>query len=257
MTHSLRITAFRAALCAFWLVVSGCASAGSAGRSIEPPFEWDVTGEFATPGTSLTLTELDRSPMGDTVRTVRISYEVRATGFASGEPVRLWTKRGAEFSWFGGTVNANGVFGLAAGMESLYKISNFVPGEPLALALASPTGDKLAQAKAFPFPIEAHGTNGCSILMSLEDTAGRMWFVTLRGFEPNQPIEIVGQYSSRTRTQTQIASDTGEYAWFVGFEHPARGVASITATGGDRTVSVRYNVGYDAVNPKDATQPTP
>ena len=63
-------------------VVSGCAS----NRSIEPPFEWDVTGEFATLGTSLTLTEPERSLMGDTVS---IPYEVRATGFSPKEPFPL------------------------------------------------------------------------------------------------------------------------------------------------------------------------
>lgn len=231
-------------------VVSGCAS----NRSIQPPFEWDLIGEFATPGTSLTLTELTRARDKHIVfgrdRKVFIYYEIRATGFTPNEHVNMWVKRGKDYHRQGGIVDADGVFRTPGHYEA-FGIFDYVAGQPLEVALTTETNDKRAHAKVFPFPIEAHGTNGCSISMSLEDTTGRMWFVTLQGFEPNQPIQIVSQYNDGTKEHSELASDTGELRWFVGFKPPARGTASITATGGDRTASVQYSVGYDAINPTD------
>lgn len=234
-------------------VLSGCASTGSAGRSIKPPFQWDIIGEFATPGTSLTLTELGRSPMGDKVF---IYYEIKATGFASDEPLRMWSKTGHDYDRLSGSVDDDGLFKIT-GMDSPFGVMDFVPGQPLDLAIISETTNKRAHAKAFPFPIEARGTNGCSILMSLQSATGRLWFATLRGFEPGQPIRIVSQFMSESFERTEPASDRGEFRWMIRFERGARGVAMITATSDDRTVSVQYNVGYDAIHPTDTTQPAP
>ena len=252
MTHSLRVTTCLAALWA-WLVVSGCASTGSANRSIEPPFEWDMTGEFATPGTSLTLTELDRSRIGDKVF---IYYEIRATGFSSDEPLRMWSRIGGDFDQYSGSVDSDGIFKIG-GTIPRFGVMDFAPGQPLDIAVASENNDKHARAKAFPHPIEAHGTNGCSILMSREIPTGRHWLVTLRGFEPGQPVHVVSQFKGEIREETETASDQGEIRFPVTFERGARGFASITATSDNCTVSVQYNVGYDAMSPKDATQPTP
>lgn len=228
-------------------VVSGCASTGSANRSIEPPFEWDMTGEFATPGTSLTLTELARARMGDKVF---IYYEIKATGFASDEPLRMWSRTAGDFDQFSGSVDSDGIFKIA-GTDMPFGVFDYALGQPLDIAVASENNVQHARAKAFPYPIEAHGTNGCSILMSLEIPTGRHWLVTLRGFESGQSVQVVSQFKDEIIQNSETASDHGVIRFPLTFERGARGFATITATSDDRTVALQYSVGYEAIYPTD------
>ena len=220
-------------------VVSGCAS----NRSIEPPFEWDITGEFATPGTSLTLTELERHRMGG--EWISVSYEIRATGFSPQESLHFWTRSlDGEFGWFSGTVDADGLFRLS-GLDR-FSIIDYAPGEPLDVALVSATTGKRAHTKVFPVPIEAQGTGGTSASAELGLATGRHFLITFRGFQPGEDVQITSRYETETKTSSGKASQDGEITFAVMFGPGDHGKAVATASGKTGTVSLEYGVGMDA-----------
>lgn len=220
----------------------GCPSPGTAKTPLEPSFEWDPLGEFASPGTSLTLTELSRT---SSERDAVIFFEIKSFGFSTEENLHMWNKRGTEFSRLPASVNDAGLVQL--GELDLLAAGDFATGQPLDVALVSATTGKRAHAKWMPFPIEAHGTGGCSISMSLESESGLLWFVRLRGFEPGEDVQITSEYKSETLTSTHEASDRGEIGFPTLFGRGDRGLATLTATGKNCSVSLQYKIGRDAI----------
>jgi hypothetical protein len=206
----------------------------------EPGFEWDSS--FASPGTSLTLEEKDRSPgPGGTM----LQYGLMSTGFDPGEPVELWWKRGPEFQELPATVSEDGTV-LIGGMDVL-AASGLTMGQAIDVALAS--GERRAQAKIIPFPIEARSGVLWASAEIMSDT-GLLFLITMGGFEPAEKVEVTSEFKSESLTDIMEASPTGEIAFPVRFSAGDAGTAVAVATGTVGSILLEYLVGEDALEPR-------
>ncbi len=238
MRTALLVTAFVTVPTA--MVISGCPA------PLKPPFEWDPMGEFASPGTSFTLEEDWRRRVGD--RTM-ILYQMRATGFSAEEGLHLWLKTGMDFDKLPASVTADGQVAVPD-MGPGFLIRGYVPGQAFDLTLVSDASGKFAHARTIPFPIEARGTGGCSISVSVESESGHLFFAILQGFEAGEEVQITSQYKSESTRSSHAASERGDIGFPILFGRGDRGTATLTATGNNCTVSLRYNVGEDAIVPQ-------
>ena len=206
-------------------------------RASEPAFEWD-TG-FSTSGASLVLEESERTPSpGGTV----LQYRVTATGFEAGEPVELWWKRGTSYQLLPASVSDDGT--VLVGGADVLAVAGLSAGQAVDLALAS--GEKRAQAKVIPFPIESREGN-CWVTAELISESGRLFVITLGGFEPIETIEVTSEFESESDASMFEASEAGEVAFPVMFGKRDNGTAAIFAKGTSGSVSLQYEVGEDAL----------
>ncbi len=232
----MRTSSLRFAISAlFAAVLAGCAS-------LEPPFEWDPS--YSTPGTSLKLHEVERlSPSGGSM----VSYELRSTGFTPGEPVTLWQKNYFNYRVFSMVVKRNGIVQFRGLDGNSIGFFDYAKGQAIDFAVVSQDGTKRAHAKVIPFPIEARGTGRTRASGELIAAGGRMFLFTFAGFNPDEEVQVTSRYQGESHDEITQASAQG------GFEYPVyiggrpRGQATLTAKGRSGTVTIRYNVGRDAM----------
>jgi hypothetical protein len=124
----------------------------------QPPKSWSASD--STPGLRLAYEEVGRdSAMGNP----RVSYKLKAAGFAKGKTYTLWARRlddrisrlgdGLSLSESGYVVRRMG----SEEVEVIVSLEGVRPGEPCNHALVSSDGSIRAIAKVIPFPIEAKG----------------------------------------------------------------------------------------------------
>ncbi len=209
----------------------------------EPPFKWDES--YATPGTSLTLKEKQRMRMG---KSTMVEYEIQSTGFSNEEALSLWRKIGTEYEELPVALNEKGVVQLKLGEHLIdsQMIGGFTLGQAFDLALFSKTTNKRAQAKVFPFPIQAQGVGGCSAFAELMTETGRVFLITFQGFRPGEEVELRSRYKKEDLAKSHTTSEGGEIRFPVLFGKKDRGKATATATGKNCTVSLEYKIGKDA-----------
>jgi len=206
-------------------------------KAKEPEFEWDSA--FSSPGTSLLLEEKERMPTGDGTM---LQYRVVATGFDAGEPVELWWKRGTGFQQLPGAVSDDGTV-LIGGMDVL-GVAGLAMGQAVDIAIAS--GEKRAQAKVIPFPIEAkRGPLWASAEVMTE--TGLLFLITMGGFEPAEKVEVTSEYKSESHSDVMEVSESGEIAFPVMFGKGDKGTAVVVGTGTVGSIVLEYLVGKDAL----------
>jgi len=235
----------------------------------KPPFEWDAT--LAGADTTLTLEETNRPPRASTHQAV--FYQVKATGFASGESLSLWVKRGLKYFKFNATVTDQGLVQFKLGHDTFgafvvmayvrdqgfavftpgeggakgLLLAGFAEGHPLDVVLASRDLGKRAHAKVVPIPLRADGAGGCSVSAELQSESGLLFLISVKGFLPGETVQIQSQYKKENTGSTKAASQSGELAFPVLFGKGDRGTASLTAATDRCTVRLEYKVGKDAL----------
>jgi hypothetical protein len=209
-----------------------------------PPFEWKE--EEGTPGLSLTPQELGRSHHKGT----SVDFAFKTSGFAAGEELVLWTRwADGKYMKMPGSVNEKGGVVLkheGALLDFQTTVGGMMAGEPIFWAVASPAGDKRAYARAVVAPIEARGEGGCSASAELQTPSGFLFMIYLRGFPPNEDIEITSEYKDEKKPAQHRANEKGELAFPVLFGEGDHGKAAITAAGKTCKVSLQYKIGPDA-----------
>ncbi|HEX6885974.1 MAG TPA: hypothetical protein VF530_21550 [Planctomycetota bacterium] len=226
----------RSTLAALALLAAGCA-----GPAVAPPFAWDPA--FASPGTTLTLQELSRTP---TPEGTQVVYRIESRGFAEAEAPVLWWKRGEQFGRFAVALTTSGIV-LVQPESDVFTIAEFVSGEPLDVALLDAGSGTRAQAKVIPFPIEAEGTGGTHASAEIQSVTGHAFLVTLSGFAAGETVRVESRLGEALVVLEPAASATGEVVVPLAFEAGATGEASLTATGGRGAVTLVHAVGAPAL----------
>ncbi len=224
------------ALVALPLIFSGCATPGP-----EPLFDW--VDNYATPGTSLELVE---------IRDPKINYKMKATGFAADESLSLWRKGLYGYNRFSVVLGEDNFLRWhATGTKDTYElrraVHDYVLGLPLKVALVSDTTGKRAHAKVFPYPIQAKGDGGCSILVEVLTDMGDLFAITGDGFLPGEEVQTLSKYKDENLANTRIISENQRFKHLILYGPLDRGKATYSATSPNCTVSVDYNVGKDAI----------
>jgi len=235
----------------------------------KPSFVWDDS--FASPGASLVLEEMRRVPRDFGTL---VWYRLKADGFAKGEKLTLWIRRGSNLYDWSATVGDDGYlqfksgdgktdlgalvalafyrdegFGVVHGSGGVNALlmGGFAEGHPVQVAVVSNAADKRAHAKAVPIPLRAEGTGGCAASAELQFESGLVFLVFLKGFAPGEAVQVQSQYGEELKADSKSASPSGELVFPVTFEKGARGTASLSATSERCTVKLEYKVGIDAV----------
>jgi hypothetical protein len=207
------------------------------------PFGWDVmTGTESTPGTSVTLKEVGRMKAD---RSTAITYEVRVTGFSSEDGAilvqRLMNERYVTLPM---VLDQDDPTLLRPNLT----VSGYVPGEAVEIAFFTPNGSKHAQAKAFPFPIEARGEGGCRATVQAVRTGGGAFAILLQGFTAGEEIHVVAKLKKKEE-KASIRCEDKPLLLRATFAPKERGDVTYTAMGKSCSVSVSFKIGKDAVVP--------
>jgi hypothetical protein len=224
-----------------WIAFACCVSACAAVEP-KPPFAWDA--RYASPGTSLTIVELDRSSAGSVTD---VHYEVRARGFPDNAPGTLWTKYGTRFIETAAHLEADGLVASDSGLTE-FALSGYVLGQPFDVAFES--GSQRAHAKVYPHPNTAMGTGGSRATVEVASEDGFLMVVIFEGFAPGETIRVVSEYEEEHVELVVTCSARGDAEVPILFGWPDRGTARITATGAGGEVTVQYDVGRDALVPR-------
>jgi len=209
-----------------------------------PPFDWN---EIYLDEDTLIIEESSRSsgPEGTI-----IMYKIRAKGFSPAKPISVWKKHINHFSEYTYNLGYPVDPGSDILIEISFQIENFAPGQPLDIALVSENPGKRAHGKIIPFPINAEGTCDCSADVELTSMSGLYFLITFKGFQPEEEVKITNRLGLCTVISTIDATEEGKIYYIAGFAQRTRGKARITARAKDRSVSLEYNVGKDAVLPQ-------
>jgi hypothetical protein len=221
------------------MIVVSALVAGCAAFVTQPDFEWDP--DHRSPGTMLTIEEVEHKV---TTQGPHLEYHLMASGFEPGSTGELWIKHGSQFYRWAAHVRSDGRVVTFSGIDT-HVATGFVPGQPFDVAFVS--GDRRAQAKVFPDPIESTGTGGCQASVEVASEDGYLIIVSLLGFAPGEAIEIVSRFKGELVRQTATSRSDGTLTVPILYGHPDRGRASLTATAGARTVTIEYAVGEDAL----------
>lgn len=240
-------------------VLIGCATLG-------PQLEWGV--QYTTPGTQLSFEDRGSPtvPLGCIgikncpYVIVRImSYRIRASGFPQGIPLTLWKKRLGRlpevvrsdvFIDESGTVvqphHEFGPFAMETG-------GVFVKGEPYEVTLISADQKLRAFAKIIPFPNEA-SDGRCLLTLELLSTKGEAVAILGQGFEANEEIVTVSEYTQDKTDRVETRFKTPPDGKFVIIESPPvmakqSGAASFTAIGKSCKLTVSYEWGVPLPEP--------
>ena len=154
-------------------------------------------------------------------------------------------KQGPAYRAFPAEIRADGIVKVSG--SELLLVANYVRGQAVDVALES--GRLRAQTKLFPFPI-VEKSGGCTASVELLDSRGLSFEITFAGFVPFEPVEVTSEYGEQKVVQVVSAGPTGDVVLPVVYGGGARGTASATATGSRSGVSVRYQVGIDALDPQ-------
>ncbi len=209
-----------------------------------PPFDWN---EIYLDENTLIIEETSRSsgPEGTI-----IMFKIKAEGFSPAKPISVWKNNINHFSEY--TYNLGYPVDLVSDIliEISFQIENFASGQPLDIALVSENPGKRAHGKIIPFPIKAEGTCDCSAEAELTSMSGLYFLITFTGFHPEEEVNITNRLGLCTVVSTIDATEEGKIYYIAGFAQRARGKARITARSKERSVSLEYNVGKDAVLPQ-------
>jgi hypothetical protein len=207
------------------------------------PFGWDVmTGTESTPGTSLTLKEVGRMKVN---RSTAITYEARVTGFSPEDGAilvrRLMDERYVTLPM---VLDQDDPTLLRPNLT----VTGFVPGEAVEIAFFTRDGSKHAQAKAFPFPIEARGEGGCRATVQAVRTGGGAFAILLQGFTAGEEIQVVARLKKK-EDKASIRCEDKPLLLRATFAPKERGDVTYTAMGKSCRVTISFKVGKDAVVP--------
>lgn len=218
-----------------FLAASGCVLGGG---GLQPPFEWDST--FASPGTSLTITEASRVTIHGQDW---ILYHIEASGFDPDEPVTLWVRNRYNYQTRSAFLTPEGQVVKHEG--NVWGTEGYPRGGAFDIALVSETAGLRAHAKIVPFPIEASGENGCTALAKVLSPSGWIIELTFSGFEPGEEVVLTQQYKGETRETAFNINRIGVYKTLNAYGFPDRGTAVATLSGAKCSVTLNYGVGED------------
>jgi hypothetical protein len=227
------------------LIFSCCRTLSAEPGSTEPPFDWYEA--YLSDNPSLEIEECSRNigPHG-----IIITYTIKAEGFSPHDSFSLWKKNGDHFSEYKYKLEYPVELSRNIQIEINFQIENFSPGQVLDLAMVSKDTSRIAHSRTIPIPIAAKGTNGCLVEAELTSETGHYFLMTFKGFEPEEKVEIVNQFSLDKVSYEQEATEDGTIYSFVGFEKWVHGKAEISANGNGHSVSMEYDVGKDAITAK-------
>ena len=120
-----------------------------------------------------------------------------------GEKVELWWKRGMEYQKLPAEVSEGGT--ILVGGADVLAVAGLPMGQAVDMALAS--GEKRAQAKVIPFPIEAR-RGALWISAELMTESGLVFLITAGGFEPVEKVEVTSEFKSESHQDVVEASET-------------------------------------------------
>jgi len=224
------------------LVVMASLPAGVPGReatdwTTSEPFEWDPG--FASPGTSLTVEEVARHR---TNGSTAIEYRFLARGFAPDEDAWMWMKQGPAYRPLPAVIDSLGEVAVAD--AELFLIAGYVRGQALDVALVS--GDKRAQAKVFPFPIQSEG-DGCLITAELVTPLGNVFVITVTGLDVGEWVLLESIFKGERVEHVFEVPEDGSIKMAAVFGPEDRGTAVVKVIGRDVSASLEYDVGEDAL----------
>jgi hypothetical protein len=207
------------------------------------PFGWDVTtGTESTPGTSLTLKEVGRMKAS---RSTAVTYEVRVTGFTSEDGAilvqRLMDERYVTLPM---VLDKDDPTLLRPNLT----VSGYVPGEAVEIAFFTRDGSKHAQAKVFPFPIEARGEGGCQATVQAVRTGGRAFAILLQGFNVGEEVQVLARLKKK-EDKASVRYEGKPLLLRATFASKDRGEVAYTAMSKSCSVTVSFKIGKDAVVP--------
>lgn len=241
--------------CFIAITLSSCVTQRPQGP--QPQFEWDLSGEYATSGTSFALEETSRGPSSNQAST-DVHYQLRAKGFTSDESLTLWRKDD-DSSYINVPVilNEDNLLTLQISEQGgnvqhhlepiAFMASGYVPGQAQGFALVSEKTDKRAHAKVIPHPIRVEGKGGCSIEVELLSKSGHLFALLFRGFEAGEEVKTISEYKDERYENTTIVPENQKWMSPILYGGNDRGSSTITVISQKGTVSLSYNVGRDAL----------
>ncbi len=156
----------------------------------QPFAEWGP--EYSTPGTSLTLIEVDRKQIA---AGAVVTYSLVATGLSTDQTYTL-----SLMNFLDETpsplddirVDASGRLSVADTGELIpdFELSKYAKGQPFYIGLISADHGTKVFAKAVPHPIEATDGKGCRLSAELSTRSGTTFSIFGQGYEPNEKLAV-------------------------------------------------------------------
>jgi hypothetical protein len=213
-----------------------------------------------TPGMRLVYEEKSRG-MDQGLGLEVVHYTLKTDGFPRAQRYALYGQwmdgRSTEMGRGMGIDEAGYVRG-PDGDEFTLTVGRMFPGEYAVFALVSEDAASKAFVEITPFPIQAAGKGGCSLLVRPMEVRGQAFIITGSGFKPNKKLKTVSTSVNEVAYGTSDGRPDGtvKQVIFPAVVGRTGGDASFEASDSDCTVKVRYKWG-DEMRGRSAAAPQP